>query len=517
MPAPEDFVVLHGGLPGSRSEGDAPWFESDAQARISMGGNRAGKTTKLVLEVGSFAVGIRPWYSPGSRWYTRGLTSEAMIREDRPARIRYVVPNFSVHLPEVVAAFQKWWPKEWWTVIAKDERNTPRTFEFFNGAVVNFMSHRMNKEDFEGIEADLVAWDEPPPEELFTALERGLVSTGGRSITGATLLDASGWFWDKVVAEGELGNPEVLVTWHSIWDNTRENGSKSAQSARNVLIWLMKIGDPDERLAREHGYPMHVGGLILKDFRADRNLVDPFPLPDDCVIVSCIDPAGSKPMAALHIAYIETPEGSWEGHLFDETYALETRNDLDLFCKLFVEKEMGESEPRHPMPSAVILIDPAANQPQKADAAGRTMRQILMDRGIETMLADKQNKRGRLLQLNSRFRTGHYKVWRTVRRFMLERRRWSWDPNSAKLTRGPDDVCDCLAYIDHADPPSSLLGTVEGEENGVWTPPEHRAEKSFRLDRKRAERMAKVAKSELQMKLQRAGVEWEGRWHETID
>jgi hypothetical protein len=438
-----------------------------------------------------------------------------MIKEDRPARARYVVPNFGVHLPEVVAALERWWPRSWWKITAKDERNTPRSIEFFNGSSIQFMSHHMTKEDFEGVEADLLAWDEPPPQDVFTALERGLVSTGGRSIVGATLLDASGWFWDEIVAQGELDNPDIQVTWHSIWDNTMENGSRSSQSAEDVRKWLIyKISDPDERLAREHGHPMHVGGLILRDYTTKLNLVDPFRLPDNAVIVSCIDPAGSKPMAGLHIAYIDMPDGSWEGHLFDETYALETKNDLDLFCRWWVSKEMGETEPHHPTPSAVILIDQFAEGIQKADAAGRSMRQILMDRGIETVLADRTNKRARLLQLNARFREGHYKVWRTLKRFRMEQRRWSWDEAKAKLTRGPDDVCDCLSYIDHTDPPRTLLNVTEGEEGGVWVPPEYR-KREQRMDQVYRKKYARQKQATARRKLQQAGMT--GAWREGMD
>jgi hypothetical protein len=298
-----------------------------------------------------------------------------------------------------------------------------------------------------------------------------MVSTGGRTIVGCTLLDASGWFWEEII-NGE--NEDSTVTWHSIWDNTRENGGCHDQTCENVRIWLKKITDPDERLAREHGFPMHVGGLVLKGL-SSKNIIDAFELPPDSIIVSAIDPAGSRPFAAIHIAYLER-DGSWMGHIFDETYLPQSKNDLGAFCEMFVAKEKGEMDPYHPFESVLTLIDPFSNEPQKADAMGRTMKDIIEeDYKITTVDADRKNKRARLMRLNSRFVDKKYMVWRNCSRFIAEAKRWTWNSESAKLTKGPDDLCDCVSYIDHSDPPSTLMAYADGEgRDGVWTPPEYR-------------------------------------------
>lgn len=469
IPAPEEWIVNNGGMPGTRSTGDRPWFESDAKLRVSIGGNRAGKTTKLVLETISFCLGFRPWYSPDNIWHKRGLINP-------PVSCRYVVPNFATHLTEVVKQFRLWSPRDWWKVTQKAQDGTPRQFTFFNGSTVNFMSHHMKREDFEGIESDWNVWDEPPPQNVWAGLQRGLVSRSGRSGLGATLLDSSGWFWDSIVSLGDGADQDdsILVTWHSIWDNTAENGGCKTQLVENVRHWLTKeIVDPDERLAREHGYPMHVGGLVLKDFSLAVNVIDPFDLPSDAIIVSCIDPAGSRPYAGLHIAYLTLPDGTWEGHCFDETHLPQQKNDLGVFCKIFMEKERNQRLPAHPDESVIILIDPSANEPQKADSLGRTMREIIEeDYGVCTMNAEKKNKRARLLRLNTRVKSGQYKVWKTCRRLLTEVRRWSWDPDSAKLTKGADDVCDCWSYIDHADPPSTLMNFSDSNmsKSGIYVP-----------------------------------------------
>lgn len=466
----------HGGLPGTKSLGDAAWFESDAPTRISIGGNRAGKTTKLILEIASFCIGYRPWYSPDSEWFTRGLRTPGIITQGF-ARARYTLPSFQIHLPEVIKEFEKWVPSEWWKVTARDSAGVARQIRFWNRSEINFMSHHMDASDFEGVEADVNAWDEPPPKPLWSALERGLVSTGGRSITGCTLLDSAGWFWDEIIPQGQDPyNDKVFVTWHSMWDNTAENGGCAAQTAENVRNYLEnKISDPDERLAREHGFPMHIGGIVLNAFDKYENVVEPHKLPEDCLIACAIDPAGSRPMAALFIAYWMR-NGHWVAEVFDEIWMPAYKNDLSAFAVAWHEKTSGHGIPHHPSAPVITVIDPFSQEPQKADQLGRSLRRILdEDHGIRTVLANRSGKRARLLNLNAAVKTRRYKIWSSLKRLPLEIRRWTWDPASGgKLTKGPDDMCDCWSYAHTAQVYDMLEIDGVSDPGGVWIPEAYR-------------------------------------------
>lgn len=141
------------------------------------------------------------------------------------------------------------------------------------------------------------------------------------------------------------------------------------------------------------------------------------------------------------------------------------------------KKESGDMDPVHPCRSTFILIDPYAEEPQKADRYGRTMRRILFeDYGIETSNANRQGKRGRLLSLNARVGKCVYKVWKSMRRARLEAKKWTWDPDSPKLTKGPDDVMDCWSYIDGSDPFKIFSTGGDGyDAAGIWIPPEYKA------------------------------------------
>ena len=500
--ASEEFILKNGGRPGSKSRGDVPFFESMARVRAAIGGNRSAKSAKMVMECGAASVGCRPWYDPKSPWFTKGLPS---FNRSKAVRIRFVVSNYRVQVPEIMEEIKKWWPRDWWKVSAKNDNGQPAELTWFEGqAVWYFMSHKQNTDDFEGIETDLVAWNEPPPRDKYVALHRGLVSTGGRSLIGATPLSKSDWFWEEVITPNEDGkNPEVLITYHSIWDNSSENGGCPEQYAKNIRLYLEEVNDPDERLAREHGHPMHLAGRVLNGM-GDKNLVDPFDLPLECYIVAAIDPAGARPFAGMHCAYLWNKDDmvdkdlKWEGHFFDETYIPQSARDLGLFCRTWMAKEKGEWEdtPFHPVQSAYTQIDPIANEAQKADARSRTMAQILFDDyGIKTQSADRRGKRGRLLQYNTRFKERNYKVWKNCRRFLDEAKRWSWDPDSPKLTSGPDDLQDCGTYIDATNPPAHLPNSGDTMTGGIWVPGQEDSTGFAELDRAReAQRWKYMAK-----------------------
>ena len=276
---------------------------------------------------------------------------------------------------------------------------------------------------------------------------------------------------------------DTAVFWHSIWDNTAENGGCSSQSTASVRRYLEGIPDFWTRLAREHGVPIHLGGLVLSNWTRARNLVDPFQLPRECAVYSAIDPGGAKPMAAVWLAtlYGLSPV---ELHLFDESYDHRTKGDIHLFAELFKRKEKGLDGVFHPYDSEFTLIDPLANQPMLGDRerAGRTMRELLYeDYGIVTVEADRRNKKARLISLNDKCRTGQFKVWSNCKRAREEATSWSWDATSPKLTRGKDDVMDGASYIESSDPCRHAM-TRDGEiEPGIWVPDRFRSKDPMSL------------------------------------
>lgn len=496
---PEALLTQYGGTPGvSRSKGDLPFFFADEEIRVATGGNRSAKTTKIIIESGSTLTGYRPWVNPDSEWFTRGLVKSATSRR---VRVFFVISNYKTKIPEIMEELEKWWPRKYFWKITASDKEGPREITWFNGNVIRLFSHKLNVEDLEGTEAELMVFDEPPPEGVWNSLTRGLLSTSGKAIVGATLLDKTEWFWDTIVYPGDSGmDPEIRVTWHSIWDNIAENGGCPTQPGAKVGRYLARFRDPEERLAREHGHPMHVGGLVLSAF-AKSNVVDPFELPQDCIIYSCIDPAAARPIAATWIAILQNLNPV-EMHLFDESYDNRTRNDLALFAEDFLAKEQGISFIFHPTPSVLTLIDPAANQTLKGDEYGRDMVRILHeDYGIQTRPADKRNKGARLRSLNGKCADQQFKIWSQCRRAMHEVYKWKWDETSVKLTTGPDDVLDGASYIESFDPVRQATALQDDSMPDVWIPDEY-----IKQERRRKDNLLKSREKYRRRKAQRESV-----------
>ena len=479
--ATEDFIAEHGGLVGySKSRGDRPFFESDAAIRVVTGGNRSAKSTKCALEGGSNCMGFRPWYSPSNDWHTRGLLQ---AHRKNKGRIIYCVSNVKAKWVDILNEYEKWWGRDIWKVTMRDDRNIPYELTWLpTNWKIHLYSWKMPSEDMESIECDLLIFDEPPPENIWISLTRAVVSTGGRVIVAATFLDKSSWFWDQVVIPAESGKlTDVEVFWHSMWDNSAENGGCASQSGASIRRYLQGIGDFWTRLAREHGVPIHLGGLVLGNWTRAGNVINPFELPRECSVYSGIDPGGAKPMAAAWVAvlYGRSPI---EMHLFDETYDHRTKGDLHLFAEIFKRKEKGLDGVFHPYDSEFTLIDPVANQPLMGDKAGRTMRDVLYeDYDIVTTEADRRNKKARLLALNEKCRTGQFKIWSNCKRAMEEVTSWSWDDTSPKLTRGKDDVLDAVSYIESSDPCRQVMARDGEIEPGIWVPERFRSKDPMSL------------------------------------
>ncbi|MFQ5471326.1 MAG: hypothetical protein ACE5FA_00380 [Dehalococcoidia bacterium] len=499
-PCPEELLVQHGGTPGvSKSRGDAPFFFATEEIRVATGGNRSAKTTKIIIEMGSTLTGFRPWVKASSPWYTKGLVASGTSKR---VRVFLIIANYKTKIPDIMEELEKWWPRKFfWRVTAKD-KDGPREIEWFNGNVVRLFSHKLATEDLEGTEAELMVFDEPPPEKTWNALTRGLLSTNGKVIVGATLLDRSEWFWDQIVHPGETGeDDEIKVTWHSIWDNCAENGGCPTQLAAKTGRYLKRFRDPDERLAREHGHPMHVGGLVLSCFSKD-NVIDPFELPAETVVYSCIDPSGGgKPMAGVWVAVLRWLDPV-ELHIFDESYDRRSAGHLGFFAEDFLARENGMSFVAHPGPSSMILIDPAANQKMMGDGLGRSMRVVLFeDYGISTVEANKSNKRARLLSLNGKCNDGQVKVWSNCREARKEAYKWKYDDTSSKMTSGPDDIWDGVSYIESFDPVRVATAIADDEETDVWVPEQYRRreqrEKRFRKKYKEDWRRRKMKRARM--------------------
>lgn len=147
-----------------------------------------------------------------------------------------------------------------------------------------------------GSTLDLILVNEPPPFSVWMETYSRL-RAGGRIALAFTPLKGASYLWD--VIHNEKNKPgEVYHSEVSIWDNCRQTpGTNGILEQRDIesLINQWEINCPDEVEARVWGKFQHLSGAIFKTFNKNVHVMNPFVIPPNWVIRSCIDPHLRKP------------------------------------------------------------------------------------------------------------------------------------------------------------------------------------------------------------------------------
>lgn len=298
------------------------------RTRVFESGNQVGKTTIGVAEDIAHAMGFRPW----------------LAKDDPDYKIAVRVPNNGIFGCEVAGQmlsqrvepeFMSLIPKYCGVDISRYSDGSIKSLTLGNdfngkpcGSSIHFRSYVQPADTWEGVIADWVHFDEPPPKAVLTACTRGLMSTNGPSWYTMTPLKEA-YIYDLLSLHafnngGE--DQEIAVFRGSTWDNCQdwcracdiavpENDPEHLQpgEARPVdhcpkcgLVmgflprsgienYLKKITDPDEREAREEGKWKHLSGLVYKELDREQHLYDDFRIPADWMRIESVDPADAKP------------------------------------------------------------------------------------------------------------------------------------------------------------------------------------------------------------------------------
>lgn len=223
--------------------------------RAIFAGNRFGKTEAGCLEAWYHASGDYP------DWYPENL------RFKGPTRGRIIIADFKKAGKEVIEPKVRVW---------FDSGRTK--YERFLGHIekikvkhrtggestIDIMTHEQGPLSFEGWSGHWAWFDEPPPQPVFSATQRGLVDFDGRCWLTLTPISEP-WLHDEIV--GKADDRRVWYVTGSIWDNPHLN----KQAVDDFLTTLPE----DEREAREHGKFRHLVGLVYKEFDPDVHMVDP--------------------------------------------------------------------------------------------------------------------------------------------------------------------------------------------------------------------------------------------------
>lgn len=165
------------------------------------------------------------------------------------------------------------------------------------GNMVSFRTHDQNIVAHAGSNEDIILFNEPCPEHLWSE-NVGRTRKGGFIQLYMTPLKLSAWLYEQVVedADGE----EKFVVEASIWDNCKDIPGKRGVLPREAIDRLIRewtLEDPDEADARINGTFGHLQGRVFKDFDHGVHVVDPFDIPKNWEYYLICDPHDVRPPA----------------------------------------------------------------------------------------------------------------------------------------------------------------------------------------------------------------------------
>jgi len=374
--------------------------------RIAELGNKGGKSEIGLAEDIAYMLGYRPWlpkddpdYKIPIRVPNQGLIGCETMMHSVPQKIEPVLRKL---IPKMCKPQFKPGPTGvpvW--VQLKFDTNGKKC-----GSKAFIRSYDQRPDTFEGNDYDWMHWDEPPPEEIHKAAERGKIASNAPSWYTMTPLKEP-YIYDNFSLRAGT-DPEIWKIRGEIWDNCMDWCKKCDYAIpenhldgegkivrevpkcpkcgrvmgfipRQGIEEYLKTLDPEEREAREKGLWKHLSGLVYKELDRDVHLYDDFRIPRDWMFIESVDPHDARPTCWLFGAV--SPEeinifGKPRNRVYFYDYLL-LKGDLDEFLRQIKARRAlhGYETP------ALVMLD--AKFGEKTQIEGKSWRGELEGRGIK--------------------------------------------------------------------------------------------------------------------------------------
>jgi len=260
------------------------FHESTSTITQYIGGNRSGKTTGGVCE---------------DIWYAKGEHPFKKIPE-APNAIRVCASDFNVGLGQVLLPeLARWCPPSllkngsWEDSYQKE----PPELHFQNKSFIEFKSYEQALVKFAGTSRDLIHHDEEPPQDIYKENLMRIIDCHGRMTLTMTPVEGMTWTYDQIYHKGKPEDESVEPDpmFHIIEADMLDNPYIGEVEAQLVLSNL----DKDERLARQQGKYVMIGGLVYPMFNRSVHVVDGFDVPANWDIYASMDHGLRNPTAWL--------------------------------------------------------------------------------------------------------------------------------------------------------------------------------------------------------------------------
>ena len=169
------------------------WFETDRPIRVYTLPNQSGKTTCGAITMLAACLGHKPVAlggNPPPRWELGLLAGKKFMCAGESYE--------KITTETIWPKLQEYVSEDMIKRITKNGKYIS-TVEFVTGAVLAFRSYDQHWRKFEGGNFDGVWFDEPPPQDVFSATRRGQMATEGWCIITGTPLPGSSWMRDELI------------------------------------------------------------------------------------------------------------------------------------------------------------------------------------------------------------------------------------------------------------------------------------------------------------------------------
>lgn len=433
-------LIKDNGLAGYR-----PFPKQDAfhqagirnKRRAIFAGNRFGKSTMGCAEDCAFLMGERPWYP-----------------KDHPAR-RGGLPQHPVKHLLITTDWDK--VDEIWTnendgklwkmlpsgFVKQKLKNNSGAYDTVicqNGSVFRADTVKSFKNDPQSSESsdwDSIHVDEPCPEAMWKAASRGLLDRNGSAWFTLTPLKEAwiiGFFRPEI-----YGEASKIGFWSSE-GSTYDNPHLSKAAIEEYESTLTN----DEKQCRIHGIPMHLAGLVYKEFKWEKHVLRDLPKgwdsyvnpPKDYCIYFAIDPHPQTPHAVLFCAVSPLGQRFYYDSIFEHV-------KINILCDL-IKRRLAGRRVIFGMVDPLAYIENPVTEHTIADELGAN--------GVYCEKAVKDLQGGIMKAQTELDREDNIYVTPTNRRFLWEIQRYAWDDKENKPVDKDDHMMENFYRLELNEP-----------------------------------------------------------------
>jgi len=413
------------------------FHSSTARVRLYAGGNRSGKSTGNVAECVYWLRKQHPFRSLplGDYEPCRGRINAVDFINGVD---KILLPLFKQFIPPSLLIGGSW---------DRSYHRASHVLTLSNKSSLEFLSYESDLDKFAGTSRHFVAYDEEPPEAIYTENSARLIDTGGSQWYSLTPLEGMSWLYDTLYLPAREGKEGYKVVETSMDQNPYLN-------QKEVKTFLDGLDD-EERQIRGEGKFIQVGGLIYRRFDprpGGIHVLDrgQFKFPKNIPIGISLDHGYNNPTAVLWHALL--PEGKiltfHEHYLSGETVAYHAR----------AIHQFNRQNGYNP---SIIIADPSIRNTDPI--TGTSILQEYQRLGLPFQLANNDVKAG-IERVNGYLKPQNISgepMWRVTRdctNLIREMGRYKWKRYTSKklnaqynLWEEPhklhDHACDALRYF----------------------------------------------------------------------